>query len=354
MNQNILITTSDNIPYSQIENHLGLVDSQIVVGANLFSDVFAGFRDLFGGEVKGYKKEISKMKLAALSEIKSEAIEKGANAILCLKMDLDEVSGANKSMFMISVYGSAVKLKDSVLKNSTDFKIDELSSEEINIAKKRNQLKSKLKQEGNISDTVYLEKIVEYNVWDKEISKLVLQELDSSNNYRSEEFTEKIIKAIPIEHIENYLYVNFPNIKKQLWNSVITVLKNRNWFNYNFLIKHLDKQNHITRYRALQLCTLSKDTYSKNDVVKISSLSDFISKEFDSDIPLKEVSSLVRNYKIKICPHCLSQRKPNNDRCECSANSYGLVPYSLTPEKIAIDLKETAIAIEDSFKKYLG
>ncbi|HAW81197.1 MAG TPA: hypothetical protein DCX27_16735, partial [Balneola sp.] len=46
MNQNILITTSDNIPFSQIEKHLGMVDSQIVVGANLFSDVFAGFRDL--------------------------------------------------------------------------------------------------------------------------------------------------------------------------------------------------------------------------------------------------------------------------------------------------------------------
>lgn len=55
MNQNILITTTDNIPFSQIENHLGMVDSQIVIGANLFSDVFAGFRDLFGGEVKDTK-----------------------------------------------------------------------------------------------------------------------------------------------------------------------------------------------------------------------------------------------------------------------------------------------------------
>lgn len=294
------------------------------------------------------------MKLAAISEIKSEALEKGANAILSLKMDLDEVSGANKSMFMISIYGSTVKLRDSVLDNSNDFNIDQLSSEEVNYTKKRNQLKSDLKQANSISSSVILENIYEYDVWDSEISKLVLQELDSANNSRSNEFNEKIIKTIPLEHIENYLYVNFPSVNKQLWNLTISVLQTRNWFNYNFLIQHLSKQNHITRYRALQLCTLSKDTYSKNDAVKIKSLSDFINNEFDSDMPLKKVSSLVGNKKIKICPNCLAQRKVNNDRCECSANSYGLVPYTLTPDKIAQDLKETATAIEDSFKKYNG
>ena len=298
--------------------------------------------------------EISKMKLAALSEIKSEALKKGANAILCLKMDLDEISGANKSMFMISVYGSAVKLKDSVLKSSNDINIDELSSEEIHITKKRNQLKSILKQDNNVSDKIYLENLVEYNVWDKEISKAVLQEFNSSNDLESKEFTEKIITAIPIEDIENYLYVHFPNIKKQLWDSVKTVLINRGWFNYNFLIQHLGKQNHITRFRALQLCIISKDTYSESDALKIKSLSEFISNEFDSDIPLKEVPSLVGNKNIKICPNCLTQRKANNDYCECSANSYGLNPYSLTPDKIARDLRETARAIEDSFKKYYG
>jgi len=78
--ENILITTSDNFASNKIKAQYGIVDSQIVVGANLFRDVFSSFRDIFGGETKGYKKDINKMKKAALDSIKEQASDYGANA----------------------------------------------------------------------------------------------------------------------------------------------------------------------------------------------------------------------------------------------------------------------------------
>ncbi|MFN1836290.1 heavy metal-binding domain-containing protein [Balneola sp. MJW-20] len=50
------------------------------------------------------------MKVAAMKELERKAKRKGANAVIALKMDLDEVSGGGKSMFMLNVIGTAVKM----------------------------------------------------------------------------------------------------------------------------------------------------------------------------------------------------------------------------------------------------
>ncbi|MDZ7692493.1 MAG: heavy metal-binding domain-containing protein [Balneolaceae bacterium] len=142
MNQDqILLTSSDNFPLSEIQRQFGVVDSQIVIGANIFRDVFSSFRDVFGGETKGYKKDLDKLKKAAFQEIKKQAKEFGANAVISLRLDLDEVSGGGKSMFMLNAYGSAVSLKESVFKQEEKRNtINEISVDHIEYFKKRNNL----------------------------------------------------------------------------------------------------------------------------------------------------------------------------------------------------------------------
>ncbi len=51
---------------------------------------------------------MKKMRVTALNEIKDEAFQLGANAVVGIKIDFDEYS---EGMIMLSVSGTAVKVK---------------------------------------------------------------------------------------------------------------------------------------------------------------------------------------------------------------------------------------------------
>ena len=44
----ILVTTTPGIEGRPIKDYLGLVSGEIILGANVFRDMFAGLRDFFG------------------------------------------------------------------------------------------------------------------------------------------------------------------------------------------------------------------------------------------------------------------------------------------------------------------
>src|SRR5690606_16525890 len=128
-----LLSTTSSIEGWSIEKYYGIVTYQLVIGANLFRDVFSSFRDIFGGFVKGYQKDLQNMENIAISNLKKNATKLGANLILGLRLDFDEVSGGNKSMFMLSVSGTAAlgfpNTKQKVKTESEFISLDELDYE---------------------------------------------------------------------------------------------------------------------------------------------------------------------------------------------------------------------------------
>lgn len=110
MRTNILITTTNTIENASIVNYIGLVTTNIVIGANLFSDFAASFTDVFGGFSNTYQSKLEKIYHAAIDELKHKALNIGANAIIGVRVDFDEVTGGGKSMFMVSISGTAIKL----------------------------------------------------------------------------------------------------------------------------------------------------------------------------------------------------------------------------------------------------
>lgn len=106
----MVITTTNNIENRVVKEYINVVCSNIVIGANIFSDIAASFTDFFGGRSESYQ---SKLKLI-YDEVTRDLIDKasslGANAILGFHVDFDEVSGGGKSMFMVSASGTAVKI----------------------------------------------------------------------------------------------------------------------------------------------------------------------------------------------------------------------------------------------------
>ena len=54
---------------------------------------------------------LNKTYAAAIEEIERKAIRMGADAVVGLKIDFNEISSKDKAMFMVSAVGTAVKLR---------------------------------------------------------------------------------------------------------------------------------------------------------------------------------------------------------------------------------------------------
>ncbi len=107
----MIITSTNDIKDFKTTQYLGLVNVNVVIGANFFSDFFASFTDVFGGYSDTYQSKLDKIYGDALREIQAKATHLGANAIIGVHFDFDEISGKGKSMFMVTAYGTAVVIE---------------------------------------------------------------------------------------------------------------------------------------------------------------------------------------------------------------------------------------------------
>lgn len=105
----MILTTTGTVEGQHVVSYLGVVAGEVIVGANLFKDLFAGIRDIVGGRSGTYESALRDARAQAFAEIEAEAREKGANAVIGIDIDY-EVIGDKGSMLMVSVSGTAVRL----------------------------------------------------------------------------------------------------------------------------------------------------------------------------------------------------------------------------------------------------
>lgn len=105
---NILVVTTNDIPGYKIEIVYGEVFGLIVRSRNMFSNIGASFRTIFGGEVKGYTTLLSDSREHALSRLREAALAKGANAVIAFRFDS---GGMGDVMNEVAAYGTAVRIK---------------------------------------------------------------------------------------------------------------------------------------------------------------------------------------------------------------------------------------------------
>ena len=77
---------------------------------NILKDMFAGLRDFFGGRNKSSQDALREARVACLDELRREAGEIGAKAVIGIDLDYSEISGGGKSMLFLVATGKAVKV----------------------------------------------------------------------------------------------------------------------------------------------------------------------------------------------------------------------------------------------------
>lgn len=105
----VIVSTTPTLEGHPVQEYCGIVTGEVIVGANLFRDLFANIRDIVGGRSGSYERILADARKQAIEELQAEAAALGGNAVVGIDIDY-EVIGANGSMLMVSASGTAVKI----------------------------------------------------------------------------------------------------------------------------------------------------------------------------------------------------------------------------------------------------
>ena len=103
----MILTTTNTIEGKLVQQYLGIVTGDTIIGANVIKDFMAGLTDFFGGRSGAYEKVLAEGRNESLAQMKAKAAAMGADAIIGIDLDFETVGRG--SMLMVIATGTAVK-----------------------------------------------------------------------------------------------------------------------------------------------------------------------------------------------------------------------------------------------------
>jgi uncharacterized protein YbjQ (UPF0145 family) len=103
----LIVSTMNDLPGYTIDEVLGEVTGLTVRSRNVGTQLGAGFKALVGGELKGLTKQLMETREEARARMCEEAAALGANAVLAMRFDSDEIGQGYQELV---AYGTAVKV----------------------------------------------------------------------------------------------------------------------------------------------------------------------------------------------------------------------------------------------------
>ena len=105
----MITTTTHTIEGHPVQQYLGIVSAETIIGANIFKDILDSFRDMTGGRSNSYERVVDEARTNAMNEMVQKAESIGANAIVGINLSFETI-GATSSMLMVLATGTAVRI----------------------------------------------------------------------------------------------------------------------------------------------------------------------------------------------------------------------------------------------------
>ena len=103
----MILSTTSTLEGHPVENYLGIVSGETIIGANILKDFFASITDIVGGRSSAYEQVLREAKATAMAEMELQARHLGANAIIGIDLDYETI---REGMLRVTVSGTAVKV----------------------------------------------------------------------------------------------------------------------------------------------------------------------------------------------------------------------------------------------------
>ena len=103
----MILTNLETVPGRRIVEHYGLVSGSTVRAKHVGRDIAASFKNLVGGELKGYTELLVEARGEAVERMKRQAAALGANAVVNVRFSTSSVTAGASELY---AYGTAVRL----------------------------------------------------------------------------------------------------------------------------------------------------------------------------------------------------------------------------------------------------
>jgi len=102
-----LLTNLESVPGRQTLEHYGLVSGSTVRAKHMGRDIAASFKNLVGGELKGYTELLQEARAEAVDRMQQQAVAMGANAVVNVRFSTSSITAGASELY---AYGTAVKI----------------------------------------------------------------------------------------------------------------------------------------------------------------------------------------------------------------------------------------------------
>lgn len=349
--KDILVITASSVEGSKIKKYLKPVSAHIVAGTNVFSDFFASWTDAFGGRSRSYQNQLTSLYNEAIEKIKLAAYELGANCVIGLSIDMDEISGKGKAMFMLTAIGTAVILEEP---STEKVQLKEENNGIIGIDKLYS-LKSKKEfidkaNSGNLSLTEETWEFLTANQVFEVFPYILTRFTEAINNELSNaEAYNKFYKSIL-----NYIDALPENKKLELlYNGIKAdekgptalklsrIIQDLQLYDFQKTCDILNDEKFTVQKRGVRLTTADKPFYSNDDLSEHENLIQILNTNF------KERGTRVMKKQL------LSSKEKEMWTCECGKTNeialicggcnndiYGFSPMDMSPAKAEVSIRQ--------------
>ena len=107
----MLVTTANDLPGHRIVRQLGVVRGIVVRSRSVVGNLGAAVQIFFGGNISVYTKLAEQTRREAYEAMEAEAAKLGANAVLAMRYDANEIAAA---VTEVLAYGTAVVVEELV------------------------------------------------------------------------------------------------------------------------------------------------------------------------------------------------------------------------------------------------
>lgn len=273
--KSVMVTTSSEFNNSEIKAYLGIVTIHLVAGTNIFSEIFASASDIFGGRSKSSEKQLDSIKEDAIKALKQQTLKRNGNGIIGVHIDVDEISGNNKSMFMITAYGTAVSLEFHEKHLIGCENISPLSGQVVAESIARKNLLKTVKGDPLFCDDTLWGKVVSLSI--PALAPYIISDFEKKPRYAFDQVKNRICEyalSIEYEFSIDFIYDVLPSFidESSMFNFIMKFIKDNQMVDYTKIEDLLKSDHFLLRKAALNILMTYKQTYNSLDVVMLQNI----------------------------------------------------------------------------------
>lgn len=346
--KDILVTTTSSLEGLKIKQYLKPVSAHIVAGTNLFSDFFASFSDVFGGRSQTYQKQLRSLYNDAIDRIRYAAYELGANAVVGLSIDMDEVSGKGKSMFMLTAIGTAVILdKEVSIKGvlvQTNEKLENVGVEKIDsLRKKKEILDSAEAEKLNLDENVWafitanqVQEIFPYLV-KKYKEPIAYQQTSPESANKFHRLLATYVDSLPENTKKDLIYSAITAASEpDLLSRLCDIIEELHLLDFDKVVQLFGDSDFSKRKTALRILKFDKPFYNKQDIEILQSIKKIVQDTFTERGTRTTKKQMLSSKEKEVwnC-ECGKQNIDFDDICNsCFKDIYGFLRGDTKPKTV--------------------